>query len=72
MAISDLAFDALRDRVTKVEEKQAVREETLKNIEIRLGKIEGTLSRLTWMMIIAIGSAALAFVLHGGLYVATH
>ena len=35
--------------MVEVERQQAVREETLRNIDIRLKGIETTLSRLTWL-----------------------
>lgn len=58
--------------MVEVEQKQAVREETLKNIELRLSKIETVLSRLTWLIIVAIGGAAMTFVIGGGLHVPGH
>jgi hypothetical protein len=69
MPISDQAFAALVSRMVDVEKTQAVGDTTQKNIERRLASIETTLSRLMWLVIAAIGSAAMAFILHGGLYV---
>lgn len=72
MPVSELVFDQLRDRVAKVEERMAVREETLRTIEIRLGKIEVILSRLTWLMVTGIGGSLLVFIIGGGLHVPLH
>lgn len=72
MAVSEQAFELLRGRVTDVERSQAVREETLKNVETRLKNIEAILSRLTWMIVFAIGSAALTFIISGGFHVPGH
>lgn len=69
MAVSEAQFDQLRDRVIDLEQKYAVREETLKAIDTRLSRIESTLSRITWLIIGAIISAAIAFMLSGGLHV---
>jgi len=67
MAVTQVAFDALRDRVTMVERQQAVKSATDEAIETRLTKIEVVLSRLTWLMVTGIGGAAVAFVVSGGL-----
>lgn len=69
MAVTDAAFEALKDRVTVVERNQAVKSATDEAIEQRLTKIETVLSRLTWLMISGIGGSAVAFVLSGGLNV---
>lgn len=66
MPVTEVAFDALRDRLAKVEQDLAVRQETLKGISERLSKIETTLSRLTWIVITAVVGAALTFLLNGG------
>lgn len=71
MAVTDVQFEALKDRVTVVERLQAVKSATDKAIEDRLTKIETVLSRLTWLMVTGIGGAAIAFVVSGGLNVAT-
>lgn len=71
MPVSDLAFETLKDRVTVVERQQAVKSATDSAIETRLTKIETVLSRLTWLMVTGIGGAAMAFVISGGLNVAT-
>lgn len=65
--ISDHAFESLRERVIDVERKLAVREEGNKAVLDRLGKIEGAISRVTWIVIGAIVSATMAFILSGGL-----
>jgi hypothetical protein len=67
MAVTQVAFDALRDRVTLVERQQAVKSATDEAIETRLTKIEVVLSRLTWLMVSSIAGAFLAFMLSGGL-----
>ena len=61
MPITEAAFEALRVRVTAVEQSIAVREETLKTITDCLVKIETILSRLTWLMISSIITAAMTF-----------
>lgn len=66
VAVSDAKFDQLSDRVVSLEQKYAVREETLGGITVRLGRIESTLSRITWLIIGAILSGAMAFILQGG------
>ncbi len=71
MAVTDLQFEALRDRVINVERQFAVKSATDEAIEHRLTKIETVLSRLTWLMVTGIGGAAIAFVVSGGLNVAT-
>lgn len=67
MAVTDLQFEALRDRVINVERQFAVKSATDEAIEHRLTKIETVLSRLTWLMVTGIGGAAIAFVVSGGL-----
>jgi hypothetical protein len=67
LAVTDLAFETLKDRVTLVERQQAVKSATDASIETRLTKIETVLSRLTWLMVSGIGGAAIAFVVSGGL-----
>lgn len=71
MPPSDMAFEALKDRVTIVERLQAVKSATDASIEHRLEKIETVLSRLTWLLVAGIGGAAIAFVVSGGLSVAS-
>lgn len=67
MPVSEVAFEALKDRVTVVERQQAVKSATDASIEARLTKIEVVLSRLTWLMVTGIGGAFFAFVISGGL-----
>ena len=69
MPPTDMAFEALKDRVTVVERLQAVKTATDEAIEHRLDKIETVLSRLTWLMVTGIGGAFIAFVISGGLHV---
>lgn len=71
MAVSDVAFETLKDRVTLVERQFAVKTATDEEIEHRLEKIETVLSRLTWLLVAGIGGAAIAFVVSGGLNVAS-
>jgi len=71
VAVTDLAFEALKDRVTLVERQYAVKTATDEEIEHRLEKIETVLSRLTWLLVAGIGGAAIAFVVSGGLNVAS-
>jgi hypothetical protein len=67
VAVSDVAFETLKDRVTLVERQFAVKTATDEAIEHRLTKIETVLSRLTWLMVTGIGGAAIAFIVSGGL-----
>ena len=67
MAVSDMAFESLKDRVIIVERQQAVKSEADKSIEERLTKIEVVLSRLTWLLVTGIGGAFIAFIINGGL-----
>lgn len=60
-------IDRLNDRVALVERDLAVRKETLRGVEFRLGRIETVLSRLTWLMIAAILVAFMNFAISGGL-----
>lgn len=69
--VSDVAFEALKDRVNVVERLQAVKSATDTAIETRLTKIEVVLSRLTWLMISSIAMAFFAFVISGGLNLST-
>lgn len=69
--VTQMAFEALKDRVNVVERQFAVKNATDLAIETRLTKIETVLSRLTWLMVTGIGGAAIAFVVSGGLNVAT-
>jgi len=71
VAVTDLAFEALKDRVALVERQFAVKTATDEAIEHRLEKIETVLSRLTWLLVAGIGGAAIAFVVSGGLNVAS-
>jgi len=71
VAVSDVAFETLKDRVTLVERQYAVKTATDEEIEHRLEKIETVLSRLTWLLVAGIGGAAIAFVVSGGLNVAS-
>lgn len=71
MAVTDLAFEALKDRVTVVERQQAVKTATDTAIEARLTKIEVVLSRLTWLMVSSIAMAFFAFIISGGLNLAS-
>ena len=52
-----------------LEQKYAVREETLMGVNTRLGRIESTLSRITWILIVGILSGLMAFIMQGGLRV---
>ena len=70
MPVSDMSFEALKDRVTLVERQQAVKSATDSAIEGRLTKIETVLSRLTWLLVSSIAMAFFAFVISGGLNIA--
>lgn len=72
MTISDQAFSALVARLADAEKAQAVGDTGQRDIARRLMSIETTLSRLMWLVIGAIFAAAMAFILHGGLYVPIH
>ena len=50
-----------------LEQKYAVREETLMGVDTRLGRIESTLSRITWILVGGILSGLVAFIAQGGL-----
>ena len=50
-----------------LEQKYAVREETLMGVSTRLGRIESTLSRITWILVGGILSGLVAFIAQGGL-----
>ena len=69
MPVSETMFEALRERVTDVEQILAVREEAMKSIIDRLTKIETILSRLTWLLVTGIGGAFIAFLLSGAVHV---
>lgn len=71
MPVTDVQFERLSDRVTLVERQFAVKSATDEAIEHRLTKIETVLSRLTWLMVTGIGGAAIAFIVSGGLNLAT-
>ena len=71
MVVTEVAFEALRDRVTLVERQQAVKSATDASIETRLTKIETVLSRLTWLLVSSIAMALFAFIIGGGLNLST-
>lgn len=50
-----------------LEQKYAVREETMMGVNTRLGRIESTLSRITWILVGGILSGLVAFIAQGGL-----
>ena len=50
-----------------LEQKYAMREETLMGVNTRLGRIESTLSRITWILVGGILSGLVAFIAQGGL-----
>lgn len=52
-----------------LEQKYAVREETLMGVNTRLGRIESTLSRITWILVGGILSGLVAFIAQGGLHI---
>lgn len=68
--VTQMAFEALKDRVNVVERLQAVKSATDSAIEGRLTKIETVLSRLTWLIVTALVGAIMAFVISGGLSIA--
>lgn len=67
VVVQDRQFEDLRDRVVTLEQKYAVREETLMGVNTRLGRIESTLSRITWILVGGILSGLVAFIAQGGL-----
>ena len=71
MPVSDMQFEALKDRVVNVERQQAVKSATDTAIETRLTKIETVLSRLTWLLVSSIAMALFAFIISGGLNLTT-
>lgn len=71
MAVTDVMFEALKDRVVNVERQQAVKSATDTAIETRLTKIETVLSRLTWLLVSSIAMALFAFIIGGGLNLST-
>ena len=71
MAVTDVMFEALKDRVVNVERQQAVKSATDTAIETRLTNIETVLSRLTWLLVSPIATALFAFIIGGGLNLST-
>ena len=69
--VSDVQFEALKDRVVNVERQFAVKTATDTAIETRLTKIETVLSRLTWLLVSSIAMALFAFIIGGGLNLTT-
>lgn len=67
MAISDRQFELVEARLSVLERDQAVMQNAFENTNVRLGKIETILSRLTWLMVTGIGGALIAFIISGGL-----
>ena len=69
MAVSDDKFSKLEERVAKLEVKSAVDYERHVSIMSRLDRIDGHISKLVWLIMTAIVSAFIAFVIRGGLNV---
>ena len=61
------AIDTLHSRVNEAMTRLTVVETNYTHINVRLGKIEGGVSKLMWIVIGAVVLAAVAFVLKGGL-----
>lgn len=64
--VTQIAFEALKDRVARVETAQAVKGATDKAIETRLDKIENSIVWLTRTIMGAIVLAIIGFVVSGG------
>jgi len=56
-------------RVSRLETNSAVDEVRYDSIKSRLDKIDGHMGKLVWLIILAIGSGFMTFVLKGGLNV---
>ena len=67
MPVTEIAFDAVRERLSAVEQRLAVRDESMKAVSDCLSKIEAILSRITWILLGTIFAAAAAFMVNGGL-----
>jgi len=67
MPVSEIAFERMKADIEDLRFAQAARVEREKSDEARLSRIEGILSRLTWIVLAAIGGAFMAFVINGGL-----
>ena len=66
MPVTDMAFEALKDRVVQVERNQAVKTATDEAIETRLAKMEASIVWLTRTVLGAIILAVIAFLIKGG------
>ena len=72
MSESDLekierGIDDLNHRVSRLELSDAVVTVRYESIKQRLDKIDGHISKLVWLMVLAIGSAFMSFIMSGGL-----
>ena len=66
---TDERFARLDDRLTKLEVKSAVDHERHDNIIKRLDRIGGHINKLVWLIITAIVSTFMTFVVRGGLHI---
>ena len=66
MAVTEEAFERVRERVSKVERDQAVKVATDEGIEERLTKIENSIVWLTRTIVGAIVLSVLAFFIKNG------
>jgi hypothetical protein len=57
----------VKNKVISIETQSAVDEVHRKNVEHRLGNIEGVLTKLTWLIISGLIVALMAFIVGGGL-----
>lgn len=69
MAVSDEAFDLLKERVINLERNGAVKIATDESVVTRLGKLEASNIWLTRTVLGAIVLALIAFLVRGGLNV---
>lgn len=62
-------LDGLDRRVIRLETAEAVSAERFRNIQKALEGIQTSISKVVWIIITAIGTGVMAFVINGGLNV---
>lgn len=62
----NVSLAEIEKRLYKLETAEAVGNVNMTNIESRLAKIEGTLTKLVWLIISAIVVALMGFLVSGG------
>lgn len=63
----EVSVDEVKKEVNDLRMHEAVAVVHRENVEKRLLSIEAILSRLTWLLITALGLAAVSFIIRGGL-----